>query len=70
MKKYTVLALLWGWFFAFQGPYNDEGAMSRTVIGPFATEGECKAELATLKNTAEAMKLEIKISKCAYKQEA
>jgi hypothetical protein len=70
MKKYAGLALVWGWFFAFQGPYNDEGAMSRTVIGPFATEQECRAELATLTDTAKSMGLEIKISKCAYKQES
>ena len=69
MKKYAGLALIFGWFFAFQGPYNDTGAISRTVIGPFVSEKECKAELDELKETAEKMGLELKISKCAYRQE-
>ena len=70
MRKYAGLALIFGWFFAFQGPYNDAGAISRTVIGPFASEKECKEGLEDVKDTAEKLGVELKISKCAYKQEA
>jgi hypothetical protein len=70
MKKYIGLALIFGWFFAFEAPYNKEGAMARTLIGPFTSETQCKAELEDMKSMAAQLGLdELKISKCQYSQE-
>jgi len=69
MKKYIGLALIFGWFFAFEAEYDKSGAIARTLIGPFASENACKAELADLKDSAKSMGMELKFSKCQYSQE-
>ena len=68
--KYIRLAIIFGWFFAFQTDYNDSGAKMSVVIGSFATEGECKVEQAKMIDGAQQLGMEVKFTKCMYKQEA
>ena len=68
--KYIRLAIIFGWFFAFQTDFDDSGAKMSSSIGPFVTEGACKAALATMKDGAEQLGLDAKFTKCMYKQEA
>lgn len=69
MKKYIRLALIFGWFFAFQSPYNEAGVTMSTLVGPFASENECKAELDEMKLLAKELRVPSQFTKCQYRQE-
>lgn len=72
MKKYAVLFLIWGWFFAMSAEYPEyEGVKMVTRVGYFKTEKECNSELAQMKDFAEQASLKVEMSaKCAYRQDA
>jgi hypothetical protein len=68
MKKYLGLALIFGWFFTMESPYDKE-AMFRALIGPFSDIIKCQAELESMKDQADSMNLPAKFSKCQFTKE-
>lgn len=68
--KYLSLALIFGWFFALQTDFNDSGAKMSSMIGPFTDENECKAALDDMIEGAKQLGMEVRFTKCMYKQES
>jgi hypothetical protein len=68
--KYIRLAIIVGWFFAFQTDFDDSGAKMSSSIGPFATEGECKLARSKMIEGAEQLGLDAKFTACMFKQES
>lgn len=70
MKKLLLLALIFGWFFAFRAPYDDSGKVFMSlVIGPFDSKGDCQVELDGWQANAEALGIKGKFTDCVEKQE-
>ena len=69
MKHILSIALIFGWYFAFQAPY-DEKVKITSSVGPFVSENECKAELASFIEQAKGLGLEVRFTKCRYTQES
>jgi len=67
MKKYTILALLWGWFFTISS--SADGIKVDTKLSGFETKADCERKLAEIKDGFEDEGLKGSFSKCQYRQE-
>lgn len=72
MKDFCAIALVWGWFFVAQTPWQNsiDGKTKITqIVGDFRTQVECDAAFDDIQAMFKQLKVPVRMQKCTLRQD-